>query len=65
MSGGVVVTDKGEFENTWSAFEWKFSSYELKKGQTYVLGVYGWEAAWPFDWKRNIICAEEISEYGF
>lgn len=58
---GVIVTDKGEFENTWSAWEWKFSPYDIKKGQKYVIGVYGWEGEWPLDWHRNIIYAEEIN----
>lgn len=60
----VVVTDKGEFENTWSAWEGKFSPYELKEGQKYLLGVYGWEGAWPFEWKKNIMYVEELPQEG-
>jgi len=63
IQGDVVVTDKGKFENTGSAWELNFSPYELKKGQKYLLGVYGWEG--PFEWKRNIMYAEEIAQDGF
>lgn len=63
VRGEAVITDKGEFENTWSAWELKFSPYKLKEGQKYVLGVYGWEG--PFNWKKNIIYIEEIAEYDF
>ncbi|MDI6737558.1 MAG: hypothetical protein QME12_03510 [Nanoarchaeota archaeon] len=58
VRGNIVFTDKGNFENTRSAWEWKFSPYEFKEGQRYLIGVYGWEG--PFNWKRNIMYAEEL-----
>lgn len=61
----VVVTDNGTFENTWSAWEWKLSPYELKEGQKYLFGVYGWESTWPFEWKRNIMYVEELPQDEF
>ena len=64
VKGDVIVTDKGEFENTGSAWELNLSPYELKKGQKYLLGVYGWEGTWPFEWKKNIMYAEEIKQDG-
>lgn len=64
VRGNTVFTDKGTFENTWSAWEGKFSPYELKEGQKYLIGVYGWCSDWPFGWKKNIIYAEELPQNG-
>lgn len=63
IQGNVVVTDKGTFENTWSVLEWKFSPYDLKEGQKYLIGVYGWEG--PFEWKRNIMYIEDLLQDEF
>lgn len=65
VEGNRVFTDRGEFENTWSVWEWKLSPCKIEEGKTYLIGVYGWDFLWPFDWERNIMYAKEMPQDGF